>query len=557
MSDFKTARGRKITVIGDPALLTLDRMTAIGDRFDADPRIATVSIMAHPRYTSAFLRSTAPAGCLVAIAQDAQELVGGDVNDTAVWARQASERGLWHDWWLSNARDIARAEVILEPAPMDVEERGDPGGSHFLALHESAPRATDLTITVDATWLGPHETGAQVLTTAAVAAMAKDDRVAGITLIGLTELPAYAAHLTDDPKITIADPEQLPERADIIWYPNQIDRRSNIGDARLLGRRVVTTYLDLIAYDIPRYHASQEAWSAYRAMQRTIALSVDGITTISADVAQHLLKEVPRLDPERVFPLPLGLNHVASESAPTETPAELATLVNDLAGKRFLLVLGNDFQHKNRDFAIQVWQQVLQLGQPCDLVLAGLHVKSSSSKVGEQALLAKHVDLRGTAHTIGHVSSQARAWLLANAAVAVYPSSAEGFGLVPYEAAALGTPSTFTRFGPLAEIANVTDVPKTWSVEAYANDVAGLLADEQKSVGRIAALQQSIAHHTWAHFAYQLIDFFIQTAQRPSVLTSALGSASAADSAQLAAVLSSRTFKVAQRLRRIAPRGRA
>ena len=557
MSDFKTARGRKITVIGDPALLTLDRMTAIGDRFDTDPRIATVSIMAHPRYTSAFLRSTAPAGCLIAIALDAQELVGGDVNDTAAWARQASERGLWHDWWLSNARDIARAEVILEPAPMDIEERSDPSGSHFLALHESAPRATDLTITVDATWLGPHETGAQVLTTAAVAAMARDERVAGITLIGLTELPPYAAHLTDDPKISIADPEQLPERADIIWYPNQIDRRSNIGDARVLGRRVVTTYLDLIAYDIPRYHASHEAWSAYRAMQRTIALSVDGITTISADVAQHLLKEVPRLDPERVFPLPLGLDHVASEAAPTETPAELATLVKDLAGKRFLLVLGNDFQHKNRDFAIQVWQQVLQLGQPCDLVLAGLHVKSSSSKDSEQALLAKHVDLRGTAHTIGHVSSEARAWLLANAAVVIYPSSAEGFGLVPYEAAALGTPSTFTRFGPLAEIANVTDVPKTWSVEAYADDIAELLADEAKSSGRIAALQQSIAHHTWAQFAHQLIDFFIQTAQRPSVLTSALGSASAADSAQLAAVLSSRTFKVAQRLRRITPRSRS
>ena len=557
MSDFKTARGRRITVIGDPALLTLDRMTAIGDRFDTDPRIATVSIMAHPRYTSAFLRSTAPAGCLIAIAQDAQDLVGGDPTDTAAWAHQASERGLWHDWWLSNARDVARAEVILEPAAMDVEERSDPSGSHFLALHEAAPRATDLTITVDATWLGPHETGAQVLTTAAVAAMASDERVASITLVGLTELPAYAAHLTEEPKISIANPEYLPERADIIWYPNQIDGRSSIADARILGRRVVTTYLDLIAYDIPRYHASPEAWSAYRAMQRTIALSVDGITTISADVAQHLLKEVPRLDPERVFPLPLGLDHVAAETASTDPPAELAPLVKDLGGKRFLLVLGNDFQHKNRDFAIQVWQQVLQLGQACDLVLAGLHVKSSSSKETEKALLAKHVDLRGTAHAFGHVSSHARAWLLANAAVVVYPSSAEGFGLVPYEAAALGTPSTFTRFGPLAEIANVTDVPKTWSIEAYAADIAALLADEHQSTARVAALQQAITHHTWRGFARQLVDFFIQTAQRPSVLTSALGSASAADSAQLAAVLSSRTFKVAQRLRRITPRGRS
>jgi glycosyltransferase involved in cell wall biosynthesis len=555
MSDFKTARGRRITVVGDPALLTLDRMTAIGDRFDTDPRIATVSIVAHPRYASAFLRSTAPAGCLIAIAQDAQGLVGVDLTDVSDWARQASERGLWHDWWLSNARDIARADVILEPAVMDVEERNDPSGSHFLALHEAAPRATELTITVDATWLGPHETGAQVLTTAAVGAMARDERVAGITLIGLAELPDYAAHLIDEPKIRLAAHDEPPERADIMWYPNQIDRRSNIAAARGLGRRVITTYLDLIAYDIPRYHASTEAWSAYRAMQRTIALSVDGITTISADVAQHLLKEVPRLDPDRVFPLPLGLDHVAAESAPTEPPAEISTLAKDLAGKDFLLVLGNDFQHKNRDFAIQVWQQVLQQGRVCDLVLAGLHVKSSSSKNSEKALLAKHVDLRGTAHTLGHVSSAARAWLLANAAVVVYPSSAEGFGLVPYEAASLGTPSTFTRFGPLAEVANVTDVPKTWNVDAYAEDVSALLLDESKAADRVAALQQSVAHHTWHSFARQLVDFFIQTAQRPAVLTSTLGSVSAADSAQLAAVLSSRTWRVAQRVRRALPGG--
>lgn len=38
----------------------------------------------------------------------------------------------------------------------------------------------------------------------------------------------------------------------------------------------------------------------------------------------------------------------------------------------------------------------------------------------------------------------------------LYPSSAEVFGFVPYEAAALGTPSTFTNFGPHKEIARLT-----------------------------------------------------------------------------------------------------
>lgn len=543
MNDFKTARGRKITVIGDPALLTLDRIAAIGDRFDTDPRIATVSIMAYPRYTSAFLRSTAPAGCLVAIAQDCEALVGSVQDDVVGWAVRASDRGLWHDWWLSNGRDVARAEILVEPGHMDVLELNDPSGSHYLALTETASNVDELTITVDVTWLGPHETGAQVLTTAAVAAMANDDRVASITLVGLEQLPSYAAHLTEHPKVHLVNPENSVQRADIIWYPNQIDQRSNIADARILGRRIVTTYLDLIAYDIPRYHASPEAWAAYRALQRKIALSVDGITTISADVATHLLKEVPRLDPERVFPLPLGLNHVSDATAPTTAPDEITELVNKVGSKRFVLVLGNDFQHKNRDFAIQVWEKVLQNGEPCELVLAGLHVKSSSSKDAEDDLFARHVDLRGTAHTLGHVTSASRAWLLANAAVVLYSSSAEGFGLVPYEAAALGTPSTFTQFGPLAEIANVTDAPKTWSVEVFANDVTALLRDEQHNAGRVAALQQSITQYTWEGFARQLVNFFIVTAQRPAVLTSTLGSSVAGDSAELAAVLSSKAWR--------------
>jgi glycosyltransferase involved in cell wall biosynthesis len=434
---------------------------------------------------------------------------------------------------------------------MDVLERMDPSGSHFLALHETAANDRDLTVTVDATWLGPHETGAQVLTTAAVAAMATDERVAGITLIGIDHLPSYASHLADLDKVSLAEPDSVPQRADVIWYPNQIDQRSNIAHARLLGRRVVTTYLDLIAYDIPRYHGSAEAWAAYRALQRKIALSVDGITTISGDVAQHLLKEVPRLDPERVLPLPLGLDHVSASTVPDTPPEEIADLAAKVKAKRFILVLGNDFRHKNRDFAIQVWERVLQDGEPCDLVLAGLHVKSSSSKAAEEDLLARHVDLRGTAHALGHVSAESRAWLLANAAVVLYPSSAEGFGLVPYEAAALGTPTSFTRFGPLAELVNVTDIPKTWSIDAFAEDVASLLRDEQRAAGRVAALQQSIAHHTWQQFARELVDFFIVTAKRPAVLTSALGSSGAADSAELAAVLSSKTWRATAPLRKV------
>ena len=103
MTEFTTRKGAKIHVVGDPALLTMDRIQIIGDRFDSDPRIASVSVHYHPEHESTFLRATAPAGVVIAIANN--DLVAAN-EDLELWATQVSERGLWHDWWLTNARDI-------------------------------------------------------------------------------------------------------------------------------------------------------------------------------------------------------------------------------------------------------------------------------------------------------------------------------------------------------------------------------------------------------------------------------------------------------------------
>ena len=544
----KSPGGRPLRVVGDASLVTLERFGIISERFDSDPRIASVSLVAHPSSDGKFLRATAPAGVAVVVADDSSQLVDltADLEALPEWVRSTSERGLWHDWLLTTDTDVRRADVLVEPAAMDAEELLDPSGSHSRAFESPAPTGP-MTIAIDVTWLGPHETGAQVLTTAAIQALARSERVAGIELFGLSELPDYASHVLEDRKVRMANDETEP--ADVVWFPNQIDQRSDIADARRRGRRIITTYLDLIAYDIPRYHASHDAWAAYRRLQRRIALTVDGITTISADVAKRLYQEVPRLETDRILPVPLGLDHISQQHVPEQPPQDVASLANTT--RPFLLVLGNDFQHKNRDFAIKVWQRILDEGLSCDLVLAGLHVRGSSSKEHEDHLLASHVNLRGQVHSFGHVSHEARAWLLANAAAVLYPSSAEGFGFVPYEAAAMGVPSTFTRFGPLAELTGVQDTPSTWSVEDFAQDATLLLTDSDHRNERVRTLQEAIATQTWVLFAGTLIEFFARISAMPPTQTSTIGSGSTKDSAALAAILSSKTWRVATRLRRL------
>ena len=558
MKPIKTSGGRAFIVLGDPSAITMERLPIISERLDSDPRIASVSVVAHPDSGQEFLRAVAPAGCAIAVATDVESLAGilddaSDPEALRAWAQRASERGLWHDWWLSSARDVAKAPAFIEESLLDVRETADLSSSRSATLNTKSADPASLTMTIDATWLGPHQTGAQVLTTAAIEALAANPRVAQIRLVGINELPPYAAHLSDLEPVTVvsADQTALDGPSDVIWYPNQIDQRVDMSAARSLARRVITTYLDLIAYDIPRYHASPDAWAAYRALQRRIALSVDGITTISADVAHRLVEEVPRLAPERVEPIPLGLDHITASRA--EPGDDLADLRGQLGSRPFLLVLGNDFQHKNRDFAIEVWEKTLNRGVNCDLVLAGLHVKSSSSRSREQELLAQHTNLRGQAHLVDHVSSQSREWLLSNAAAVIYPSSAEGFGFVPYEAAALGTPSSFAAFGPLAEISQVPDVPRGWSVDEFADDIAALLADPDKAQERVSRLREAISRSTWETFAGRLLDFVYRIdAMEP--VDGALLAGTASDAAALNAVLSSKTWRATAPLRRLGKR---
>lgn len=538
-----TPQGARVAVVGPAQLLTMDRIDTIGRHFDSDPRIATISLVSGD--TNTFVRATAPSGAVTCVRTDLEELLGPfDASEIDAWAQAASNRGLSHEWWVSPGVDIARADHIPQ-APQDASDEHRASSAHFPAASTSHPKV--LSIAVDASWLGPHETGAQVLTTAAVSALADHAAVTEISLRGIDQLPDYARHLTEHPKVSLGSEGQ----ADICWIPNQIDFRSNVSLAHTWGKRVITTYLDLIAYDIPRYHASPAAWDAYRTLQRTTALASDGITTISADVAQRLEQEVPLLEHSRVRAIPLGLDHISEDQIPEAVPEEIRAIAPDLSERSFVLVLGNDFLHKNRDFAIAVWQELLRTGPSCDLVLAGLHVRGSSSREEEERFLATHVDLRGRVHTFDHVSTATRSWLLARASAVIYPSSAEGFGFVPYEAAALGTPSTFTLFGPLAELTGVTDAPQSWDRVAYARDLAELLTDPERAEGRVSTLQRAIHQRSWRDYANDLVDFMLHIHSMPISAGGAVLAEVERDTVELNALLASKTWRATAPIRKI------
>ena len=493
-----TTAGRPVVILGASDLLTPERWSRIVDIMDSDPRIASVSVV--PGAGETVLGAVAPAGAVVVCADDLAALAATPHDTTSIleWATACRHRGLRHLHVTDVGSDVAEAPAVVASHPVDRREAED----------ATSPRSTlvaqptgPLSLVVDGSWLGPHQTGAQVLTVEAIRALLRHPDISRISMIGCDQLPDYAGDLEGHEHFS-----RKAEPADIFWYPNQLDHRSAVDAARRWGRRVITTYLDLIAYDIDAYHASLDSWMEYRSLQRRVALASDGITTISADVAARLLTEMPNLDPMRVRPIPLGLDHIRMPAVATRQSA-----------RPYMLVLGNDFLHKNRDLAIRVWEEVLRRGVSIDLVLAGLHVHGSSSQRFEKPLLDRHVDLRGSVRVLGHVTEAERTVLLRDAAVVLYPTSAEGFGFIPYEAATVGTPASFVGFGPLTEISGLQGLPRSWSVEELAGDVVTLLTEPGVRDARTAHLVDVIDRLTWDRFARLFVDFAREISALPVV----------------------------------------
>ena len=110
-------------------------------------------------------------------------------------------------------------------------------------------------------------------------------------------------------------------------------------------------------------------------------------------------------------------------------------------------------------------------------------------------------------------------------------------------------------YAVLEEIAGANDVPRTWSIEAFAADVATLLTDPVRAEARVGHLRSAIDTYTWGRFADQLVEFMERIERLPPA-DGALVGGTAADAAALAAVLGSKTWRSAQALRKITRLGR-
>ena len=302
-------------------------------------------------------------------------------------------------------------------------------------------------IIIDGSCLGPKEMGTQVALLAQVEALAEREEVEYLGVAMPGPVPAYAADVLGHPKVDVrlAPDGDLSafSNVDIIHCPFQTPD-VDLATWRTKARRTAITLHDLIAFQTPAYYNVSEHWFEYRQGIRESAAGVDGVLASSEEARTQIRLERLAVDEDRLFVVPLGTKHLQGHEA-TKLPDEL--LARGFDGKRFILVLGANYAHKNRDIAVRVVEELQRRGQAIYLVLAGALVPYGSSRLAEvEAGMPNE-----WAFVVPDVSSAERNWLLEHAELVLYPTSAEGFGLIPHEAAAFGTPTVVVPFGPFAE----------------------------------------------------------------------------------------------------------
>jgi glycosyltransferase involved in cell wall biosynthesis/GT2 family glycosyltransferase len=381
-----------------------------------------------------------------------------------------------------------------------------------LAIARQALRG--LSVTIDARILGPHLTGTQVVVLELIHAMR---RIEGIRLRALVppDLGEYARTLLADMSeislITSAQVEDGIEWTDVVHRPFQVSYDDDLPILRRLGQRIVISHLDLIAYENPGYFASFEKWQTYRRVTRQALAFADRVVFISEaaarDALDHDLIEADRIDV--VYP---GTDHRLASLRPVPQVPGGA----DAEAQPFLLCIGTDYRHKNRLFALKVLEQLqLRHGWNGKLILAGPHVRLGSSAGDEAEFLALRPALSKAVTDLPAVTEAEKAWLLSRAAAVLYPTIYEGFGLVPFEAAAVGVPCLFAPHTSLQEVLpRETARLIPWDAAGSA-DRAFELINGRGSAELVERIQEAAKKFNWDLAAEHTVDVYRRAARDP------------------------------------------
>ncbi len=408
-----------------------------------------------------------------------------------------NKRYPWYRAWV--------ADITLDPTSPLAE-----------ALDRAARSLRGHRIAIDATYLAPTTTGTSVVSLELIRALALlPERTEQMTVLVRdgwpAELQAELAQYVDAVR-PISDFHDLAgPYFDLVFRPCQVNNAADLWCLRTIAHRYVIMQLDFIAYANPAYQRSYAEWKRYRHVTELAFAYADGIAFNSTDVFDDARR--------RGLDIPSGRTVIAHNGVDHHFHRDVARRPagsDRLESRRFLFVLGTNFKHKNRAHAVRIFEQLLQqYDWAGHLVFAGPTVSIGGADAEESVALSECPRAAQRFLNIGVVDEAEKRWLLENAAVVLYPSTAEGFGLIPFEAALAGTPTLAAPVASLPEVLGDAVLYLPSEPAEAASHVWLVIQDSVAARRQVDAILARQVRFQWSDVAARIQRLWLDVLQQP------------------------------------------
>ncbi len=255
---------------------------------------------------------------------------------------------------------------------------------------------------------------------------------------------------------------------------------------------IVVTLLDMIHEYYPDLF-SRPVDQAFRRHKRSCLLEADAIICISQSTRDDLLQYYD-ISPERTHVIPLACSDVFQQLPPTSKNA----------GQRpFLLYVGGRHHYKNFRRLLQAYS-TWQVRKDVDLVVVGNAWTSEETQLLVQFNLSQHVEL------ISGVTDMDLCKLYNEAAVFVYPSLYEGFGIPLLEAMSCGCPIVASNIPSTIEVA----ADNVFYFDPYSiNDLQSALLvalESNRKSEKVSTGLKHVREFSWDRCAKQTLEVYRQ-----------------------------------------------
>jgi alpha-1,3-rhamnosyl/mannosyltransferase len=268
---------------------------------------------------------------------------------------------------------------------------------------------------------------------------------------------------------------------------------------------LVVTVHDLFPLEQPGWYRASERW-AYRRSVALVIRRARRIVVPSRYVADRLLAGLG-IGPARVEVVAHGVNGSFASEGSDQAVSSACSRFGVEPG-RFVVCVGAVSTRKNVTPLLRGAAQVR--GAPVPLVLIG------ANGHGAAAVEAETARLDGTASVIrtGYLPDPETAALVRGAAALAHPALAEGFGMVPLEAMAAGTPVIAARASSIPEVVGDAAVLVDEPAEpgSWADALTEVMGNAERRDQLRSAGRRRAAGFSWERAARTMLEIYDEAA---------------------------------------------